>query len=252
MKKFITVVILCLCLVQVDRVTVPSRDTVHKDLKFVKYNSAKHEFVDYGMANETWCRQNTTFAASICSRPDFIPAEDKLLFSIREDLFKEENLHYLTAGTIYFEQVRRPSRRTNEQGKTCYVFDCDTLPFTPPKMEIQMHSGGSFEWNKQHVRLQTPQSTEGNELIRGYDFLRELADRNTLNGTALEYLVSSPFLFPKEWYGRQILFPGTIYVDKAQRHYASLLFHNGKRLMASLHPLDYEVYASSIAAIVIV
>lgn len=248
--KFLLIAILALCLVQVDVVTVPSRDTIHKDLKFVKFDSEKREFVDYGMQEETWCKSASAWEW-LCRKPDHIPAEDKLLFSLRDDLFKEENWQYLAAGTIYVEQARRPSRQKNESGKTCYVFDCNALPFTPPGMEIVMHNGEQFEWNSQKVRLHSLQHGQRDELVSGYDFLRELAGQKTLNGTALEYLISSPFLIPWKWRGQQILFLGTIYGDRAQAYYSGALFHDGTRWTGSIHRLDYEMYATSVTAAII-
>lgn len=251
--KILLVAILALCLVQVDKVTVPSRDTVYKNLQFVKYNAEKREFVDYGMRMQMWCQDSaSSLGREICFKPDFIPAEDKLIFSLRDDLFKEENWQYVAVGTIYIEQVRRPSRQKNESGETCYTFDCNALPFVPPGMEIVMHNGGQFEWNPQKVKLHSPQYGQSDELVNGYDFLRDLAGQKALNGTALEYLASSPFLIPRTWYGRQILFLGTIYGDRAQTHYSSILFHDGRRWVAAIHRLDYEVYVSSFAAAVFV
>jgi hypothetical protein len=248
--KLLLVAILALCLVQIDKVTVPERDPIHKDLKFVKYDAERRVFVDYGMGEETWCKSASSWEW-LCRKPDHIPAKDKLFFSLREDLFTEEKWQYLAAGTIYIEQTRRPSRQKDESGKTRYVFDCKALPFVPPGMEIVMHSGERFEWSPQRVKLYSPQHGHSDELVRGYDFLKELAGQKTLNGTALEYLISSPFLIPREWCGRQVLFPGTIYGDCAQMHYSSILFHDGRRWMASIHRLDYELYASSIAAAVL-
>lgn len=250
--KLLLVAILALCLVQVDKVTVPSRDTMYKDLRFVKYDVERRVFMDYGTANETWCRQSVSgFAGDICSRPDHIPAKDKLIFSLRDDLFKEENWQYLAAGTIYIEQARRPSRQKDESGKTRYVFDCNALPFKPPGMEIVMHSGGQFEWSPRKVKLYPLQHGENDELVTGYDFLRKLAGQQTLNGTALEYFLSSPFLIPRGCRGRQTLFLGTIYADRAQVHHSSVLFHDGVRWTASLQRLDYEMYADSITALII-
>lgn len=253
MTRLLTIVLLCVCLVQIDTVTVPSRSTFHKDLRFVKYDAERRLFSDYGIASEAWCRQAVNGSVGdICSHPDFIPAKDDLVFSLREDLFKEEKWQYLATGAIYLEQARRPSRQKNEFGKTSYVFDCNALPFTPPGMRIVMHNGGQFEWDPQKVKLSSLKHGQDGRLVRGYDFLRALAGQKILNGTALEYLVSSPFLIPWEWRGRRILFSGTVYADHAQMYYCSVLSREGLRWIASFQSLDYGVYASSFSVAVLV
>jgi hypothetical protein len=251
--RLLLVTMLALCLVQVDKVTVPSMDTTYKDLRFVTYDAAKREFVDYGMREQMWCQDSaSSLGREICFKPYHIPAKDKLIFSLRADVFKEEKWQYLAASAIYLEQARRPDRQKDESGKTYYVFDCSALPFVPPGMEVVMHSVVQFEWSPHKVRLHSLQSGRGDALVTGCDFLKSLAGQQTLNGTALEYLLSSPFLIPMEWRDRQIFFLGTIYRDRAQAYYFATLFYEGKRWAASTHRLDYEMYANSVAAAILV
>ncbi len=248
-------ILLAVCLVKVDVIKVPSYPPHFPNGSFVAYNASSDVFIDRGWINDKQiCNGQAVdniMINEVCGRPVVSPAKNELVVLLRDDVIKDDSWKYVTAGVIYSRQVRKPERQIDSFGKSCYTFDCTASPFTPPGMEIVMHSGGKFEWDPHKIKLYTPQHSQGDNLVSGYDFLRELAGKKTLNGTALEYLLSSPFLIPREWRGRQILFLGTIYKDRAQTYYSSTLFHDGGRWIASSLQLDYEVYASSLAVAVL-
>ncbi len=247
----ILMIFLAVCLVKVDVIKVPSRPPMYPSyVGSMTYDSEHDTYWDRGMSYEAWCKNLdlSSSGANIavhCKAPVSVPSKNKLIVELRYDVLKDDSWKYATAGVIYSRQVRKPEHKTDSVGKSCYTFDCTTQPFTPPSMEVVMHNGGKFEWDSYKIKLYLPEQVQGDGLIRGFDFVKNLANQIPLNGTALEYLLSTPRLIPREWYGKQMLFLGTIYKDTSQAYYGSILSCDGKQWQASFCPLDYEMYADS-------
>jgi len=101
-----------------------------------------------------------------------------------------------------------------------HIIDCTVPPFTPEGWEIEKHIKGIIiQWNEY----------TGGKII---DHLEKIADHNIfidpdelsgempltampLTANILDYLVDHPRLVPREWRGKDVLFFGTLYRDRA-------------------------------------
>lgn len=185
-----------------------------------------------------------------CLKHQVIPAKRKLLVSLRDDVFRHEDWHYLAAGTVYVRASRRAEWEFDGYGGINYIFDCTKSPSPPPNMQVVMHNDGLFTWDQTSIQLFSPKPPSCNKWPRGYDYMKMLVNKQPLNATALEYLLSDPGIIPKEWGGKQILFLGTTYASVDDDLHGSLLFCNNGRWAAAIVPPKHELAPDAVYAAV--
>lgn len=105
MKKLI-VGLLALCLIRLDAIAIPAYEFGNQ--RFVQYDADRNIFFNSSMRSETWCLGATI---PMCTQPVEVPAERKLVLSLRLDLFREPQWQYVTAGTMLIGQAKAPVRR---------------------------------------------------------------------------------------------------------------------------------------------
>jgi len=93
------------------------------------------------------------------------------------------------------------------------IIDCDADPFLPISWpDIKRHiKGGMLTWDPGKFELMS--KIKESEEITGDQLIEQLNKEESFqfNANVLEYLVRNQHEIPKEWRGRCILFPGTIF-----------------------------------------
>lgn len=256
MKTLIAMLLAIAALIEVKTALVPAwepkssfqvvYDETSGYFKERPYPALKDYYTDFH------CRRLTRIAYELCVKPHLIPAEEEIQVSFRDELFRHEDWGYLLAGTVYTRPHRRAEWEFNPDGTFSYVFDCAKAPCVPPGMKVVMHNGGVLRWDPGGVELFSPTLMSGDTpFVHGYDYLKALAGRHTLNGAALEYLLSDPGMIPREWDDRKILFLGTIYTAQDGKLHSSLMFKDNGRWIASINPLDHEYAVDTVYAAVL-
>ncbi len=97
----------------------------------------------------------------------------------------------------------------------CHLVDLDATPFAPDGWTIKKHTkGGQFDFHPKRVELyRTPAQSRGMIFI-GSRLLKELSRERVLNACLIDFYLKNPHLYPEEWEGYDVCFPGTVFLSE--------------------------------------
>lgn len=129
------------------------------------------------------------------------------------------------------------------KSRCVYEVNSDALPFIPQNWSLtgegtEHRKGGKVKLerrgddlyaNSKKVELFLSDGQEGSKCVKGTALRKELADKQVLNATVLDYLLAHPELIPESWKGKFVFFWGTIYRVSGGGLYVRCLCWDGDR-----------------------
>lgn len=112
-----------------------------------------------------------------------------------------------------------------------------TIPVTKWRVEkpllhsinwfLRKYSFRYFKFDANNVSCFVSKKQETGLSVEGIYLVKRLTFRFLLNGAVLDYLIKHPEKIPKSWFGFNIVFLGTIYINAEGKRFARYLYHTG-------------------------
>lgn len=111
----------------------------------------------------------------------------------------------------------------------------------PTNWKIESHytALGTIEWDPKNIELYFSESQKSGS-IKGTELHKELADKNVLNATVLDWLLEHPDQIPESWKGQYVYFWGTIYRNSDDNLYVRYLYWNDDKWNWNYNWLDND------------
>ncbi|MFM2374678.1 MAG: hypothetical protein RLZZ234_673 [Candidatus Parcubacteria bacterium] len=96
------------------------------------------------------------------------------------------------------------------------LIDLSAEPYVPDGLTLEVHQKPTgqnvyFKWNVHHIKLVFGHGQKNRGRIHGHKLRIELANAQTLNANALDFLLADTKHIPADWRARIVCFWGTVY-----------------------------------------